>query len=106
MKQFDAGFHYVQRLLAPRLAAGEIHYVDARHIHARNPLYESHHTLWRGSRPRGSGGPSELASEAPGKPARGPGRRPGERERSSQESVRRSWGSAPSPEPAEPWTQI
>ena len=51
MKQFDAGFQYVQRLLSPRLAAGQITYVDARHIHAHNPLYEAHHTLWKGTVP-------------------------------------------------------
>ena len=51
MKQFDAGFQYVQRFLQPRLAAGQIGYVDARHIHAHNPLYEAHHTLWKGKVP-------------------------------------------------------
>ncbi|HEX2034204.1 MAG TPA: Gfo/Idh/MocA family oxidoreductase [Chloroflexota bacterium] len=51
MKQFDPGFQYARRLLRPRLEQGDIRYVDARHIHARNPLYEAHHTLIRGEIP-------------------------------------------------------
>lgn len=51
MKLFDAGYQYVQRLVHPRVEAGGITYVDARHIHAHNPLYEAHHTLLRGEVP-------------------------------------------------------
>ena len=59
MKLFDPGFQYGQRIVRER--RNEIKYVDARHIHAHNPLYELHHTLLRGEAPerlraaRGSG---------------------------------------------------
>jgi predicted dehydrogenase len=48
MKRFDPGYCYGQRLVRPRVEQGDIRYVDARHIHAHNPLYEAHHTLIRG----------------------------------------------------------
>jgi predicted dehydrogenase len=51
MKLFDPGFQYGQRLVRPRVERGDIRYVDARHIHAHNPLYEAHHTLRRGEVP-------------------------------------------------------
>ena len=63
MKLFDAGYQYVQRLMRPRLERGEITYVDARHIHAHNELYEAHHTLTRGEVPehvRAAGGGSNA----------------------------------------------
>ncbi|MGH2367834.1 MAG: Gfo/Idh/MocA family protein [Chloroflexota bacterium] len=51
MKLFDPGFQYGQRLVRQRVERGDIRYVDARHIHAHNPLYEAHHTLLRGEVP-------------------------------------------------------
>jgi predicted dehydrogenase len=51
MKLFDPGFQYGQRLVRARLEEGDLRYVDARHIHAHNPLYEQHHTLYKGDVP-------------------------------------------------------
>lgn len=51
MKRFDPGFQYGQSVLQERLERGDIGYVDARHIHAHNPLYEAHHTLLKGEIP-------------------------------------------------------
>jgi predicted dehydrogenase len=51
MKLFDPGFQYGQRLVRARLEQGDLRYVDARHIHAHNPLYEQHHTLLKGDVP-------------------------------------------------------
>jgi predicted dehydrogenase len=73
MKLFDPGYQYGQRLVRPRVAAGDIRYVDARHIHAHNPLYEAHHTLLRGEVPAqlqearrsGSGNPEVWAQIGP-----------------------------------------
>ena len=68
MKRFDPGYRYGQRLIRPMVAAGQVAYVDARHIHAHNPLYEQHHTLWRGAppprTPGGAAEPSELGEDA------------------------------------------
>jgi predicted dehydrogenase len=52
MKIFDPGFQYGRRIVRERLAHNDIKYVDARHIHAHNPLYEMHHTLLRGEVPK------------------------------------------------------
>ena len=49
MKLFYPGFQYGQRIVRER--RNEIKYVDARHIHAHNPLYELHHTLLKGEVP-------------------------------------------------------
>jgi predicted dehydrogenase len=74
MKLFDPGFRYGQRLLRPRVERGDIRYVDARHVHAHNPLYEAHHTLLRGEVPahlrearraEGPGGPWEQLGPDP-----------------------------------------
>jgi predicted dehydrogenase len=47
MKLFDPGYQYAQRLVRPLADAGEIRYVDARHIHAHNDLYMAHHRIVR-----------------------------------------------------------
>jgi predicted dehydrogenase len=51
MKLFDPGFQYGRRIVRERLAQHDLTYVDARHIHAHNPLYELHHTLLKGDVP-------------------------------------------------------
>ena len=68
MKLFDAGYQYVQRLVRPRVERRDLHYVDARHIHSHNPLYEAHHTLMKGPLPehiRGRTDPEPWAQIGP-----------------------------------------
>lgn len=48
MKRFDPGYQYGQRLVRPLAEAGQVRFVDARHIHPSNDLYTAHHATHRG----------------------------------------------------------